>query len=74
MQQQTPLDALKNCRDAVTAADANRNQRIAASNAVQFIDGFRGEHRARGANRMAQRNSLAIRGMLAPRMRRYCGN
>ncbi len=58
--QQTLLNAFEYCRDALTATDAHRHERIAAGNSAQFIDGFRGENGARGANGVGQRNALPV--------------
>src|ERR1700730_1013269 len=53
--------ALENRGDTLAAADAHRRERIATSNAVQFVKSLRGDDGARRAYRVTQRNSRTIR-------------
>ena len=53
-------NTLKNRRNALPAANAHRHQRIAALDALQFMQGFDGNQGTSRANRMAQRNTRAV--------------
>src|SRR5690606_11764653 len=54
------LDAFEDGGNALAAANAHGDQRIAAAGAVQLMDGLDGDDRAGRANRVAQRDARTI--------------
>ena len=52
--------ALKDCGDALAAADAHGHQGVAALDALQLVQRLDGDQRARGADGVAQRDARAI--------------
>ena len=54
-------DPLEDRGDALAAADAHGDQRVAAAGALQLVDRLDGEDRAGGADRVAERDAAAVR-------------
>ena len=64
------LQPLEHRRDALAAADAHRDQRVAAAGALQLVHRLDREDRAGRADRMAERDRAAVRvGLLRSRGR-----
>ena len=54
------LRAFENRRDALTAADAHRDQRTLASGASQLVERLDRQDGASGSNGVAQRDTAAV--------------